>query len=74
MQLNSNILTLLLFKMSQTTVKSRSGNTFGAIKVQIYSNATTQEITTLTQNPKLFDMRVPVVRLADVQFVTSMPI
>lgn len=35
--------------------------------------ATAQEMRTLTQNPKPLEMSVPVVKLAEVQFVTSMP-
>lgn len=35
--------------------------------------ATAQEMMILTQNPKPLEMSVPVVRLAEVQFVTSMP-
>lgn len=58
---------------NQTTVKSRSGKTLGATRVQIYMRVVTQDMTILTQKPKSLDTRSPVVKLADVQFVTSMP-
>ena len=58
---------------NQTTVKSRSGKTLGATRVQIYMRVVTQDMTILTQKPKSFETRSPVVKLADVQFVTSMP-
>lgn len=34
----------------------------------------TQDIATLTQKPKSFEVKFPVVGLAEVQFVTSIPI
>lgn len=54
-------------------MKSRLGQTLGAIKVHIYSKAVAHDRVILTQNPKSFDISTPVVRLADVQFVISIP-
>ncbi len=57
----------------QTTVKSLLGKIRGAIKVQMYSNVVDHAIICLTQKPKSFELRSPVIMLAEVQFVMSMP-
>jgi len=44
------------------------------MSVQIYTRAISQEMVALTQNPNPFEIRSPVVRLAEVQLVSSMPI
>lgn len=57
----------------QTTVKSLLGHTFGATNVHMYRKAVAQERVILTQKPKLLEMSWSVVRLAEVQFVISIP-
>ena len=57
----------------QTTVKSLLGQTLGATSVHMYRKAVAQERVIRTQKPKLLEMSWSVVRLAEVQFVISMP-
>lgn len=54
-----------------STTKSRLGHTLGATSVQMQSKKVAQDIETRTQNPKSLLLITPVVKLTDIQLVTS---